>query len=163
MRIAIAPAGTKTSAATIRALLDIGGVGSDAIQIHAFYRDPTKAPAEFSAHADVQILRGDIEDVSSLDFSGADAVLTSTPPVFDGRDLVANAQSVSRNVKEAIEKAGCVQKLVLLSSVGAQFSEGVVRRSRQTTFTCASLTPDRARSKPTTRPSKSCQRQRCRR
>lgn len=120
MRITIAPASTKCATATIQALL-----GSQ-LEVRAVYRDLSKVPPEFKSHTNFEAVQGDVADASSLDFSGTDAVLAITPPTYDDRDILAHAESVSKNVKDAVEKAGSVQRLVLLSSGGAQFSEGVV-------------------------------------
>lgn len=122
MQVTIAPASTKTGAAVIRSLLS----QNQDIQIRALYRDVNKAPAEFTAHDNFTPVKADVSDASSLDFAGSDAVLAITPPVYDGRDVAKHAELVSRNVKDAIERAGCVKRLVLLSSMGAQFDHGVV-------------------------------------
>jgi putative NADH-flavin reductase len=123
MRVGIAPAGTKTSAATIRWLLkDASDKGTE---VYAVYRDLTKVPAEFKACENFTAVQGDVEDAESLDFTSCDAVFTSTPPCFDGSDPIKKAELLAQNVKTAVERAG-VKRLILLSSVGAEFSEGVV-------------------------------------
>lgn len=126
MKVFVAPASTKTATAAIRSLLDETSISKEPIEIKAVYRDIKKAPADFTSKPNFEALKGDISDASSLDFTGADAVLTLTPPVFDGRDIVKNAETVSHNVKSAIERAPTVKHLVLLSSIGAHLSEGVV-------------------------------------
>lgn len=126
MKVLVVPASTKTATAAIRSLLHETSPPEQPIEIKAVYRDPSKAPAEFTSQPNFEAVKGDISDASSLDFTGADAVLTLTPPVFDGRDIVKNAETVSQNVKEAIERAPSVKRLVLLSSMGAHLSEGVV-------------------------------------
>lgn len=125
MKITVVPASTKTSTAAIRSLVSTSTVP---IEINAVYRDPAKAPAEFTSHVNFKAIKGDVQDPASLDFNGSDVVLTMTPPVFDGDDPppVERAEIVSRNVKDAIETAGSVKKLVYVSSVGAQFDNGVV-------------------------------------
>lgn len=125
MNIFVVPASTKTATAAIRSLLQQSST-NEHLQVKALYRDTSKAPVEFTSHPNFEVLQGDIADASSLDFTGADAVLTLTPPIFDGSDIVQFAESVSQNVKDAIERAGTVQRLVLLSSVYAHLSEGVV-------------------------------------
>ncbi|KAM0424165.1 hypothetical protein ACHAPT_010534 [Fusarium lateritium] len=123
MQVTIAPASTRTGAAIVRSLLS----SEKSINIKALYRNVKKAPEEFTSHDNFTALEADVSDVSdasSLDFSGSDAVVAITPPVFDGRDIVAYAENVSKNVRDAVEKAGTVKRLVLLSSVGAEFSEG---------------------------------------
>ncbi|KAM5350662.1 hypothetical protein ACJ41O_007167 [Fusarium nematophilum] len=122
MQITIAPASTKTGTAVVRSLLSFGG---QSINVKALYRDVRKAPGEFKARDNFQAVQADVSDASSLDFSGSDAVLAITPPAYDGRDIVAHAELVSKNVRDAVEKAGSVKRLVLLSSVGAEFFEGV--------------------------------------
>lgn len=123
MHVTIAPASTKTGAAIIRSLLSFG---DQSINVKALYRNVKKAPEEFTSHDNFTAVEADVSDASSLDFSGSDAVLAITPPVYDGRDIVAHATNVSKNVCDAVEKAGTVKRLVLLSSVGAEFSEGTV-------------------------------------
>ncbi|KAJ4182416.1 hypothetical protein NW755_010466 [Fusarium falciforme] len=121
MQVTIAPASTKTGAAIVRSLLSSE---NQSINIKALYRNVKKAPDEFTSHDNFTAIEADVSDASSLDFSGSDAVLAITPPVYDGRDIVAHATNVSKNVRDAVEKAGTVKRLVLLSSVGAEFSEG---------------------------------------
>lgn len=124
MRISIAPASTKTGAAVIRSLLSHDDTS---LEIHAIYRSPPpKAPSAFTQDSRFHSAQGDISDSSSLDFSGSDVVLTITPPLYEADDLVKQAGVVSKNVKEAVERSGNVKRLVLLSSGGAQHSEGVV-------------------------------------
>jgi uncharacterized protein YbjT (DUF2867 family) len=125
MKVTIAPASTQTAQAVIRSLLQRHS-GAQPIEIQAVYRDLAKVPQEFDSQKNFSAVKGDIDDGSSLNFSGAQAVFTMTPPVFDGRDPIAHAEVVSTNVRNAVERAGSVQRLVLLSSMGAQFSEGVV-------------------------------------
>lgn len=126
MRVTVAPASTRTGAAVIRSLLAAPGP----IEINALYRNLSKVPKEFADRANFHARQGDVSEPATLDFTGSDAVLAITPPAFDGRDIVAHAETVSKNVKDAIEKSGSVQRLVLLSSAGAQFSTGVVSHFR---------------------------------
>ncbi|KAF5557202.1 nucleoside-diphosphate-sugar epimerase [Fusarium phyllophilum] len=121
MQVTIAPASNKTSTAAIRSLLS----QNHDVQVKGLYRDPKKVPDEFSSANKFTAVQGDVGDVNTLDFSGADAVLMVLPPAYDGRDIVEHAQRISNNVKIAIEKSGSVKRLALLSSVGAEFSEGV--------------------------------------
>ncbi|KAF5694525.1 nucleoside-diphosphate-sugar epimerase [Fusarium denticulatum] len=121
MQVTIAPASNKTSTAAIRSLLS----QNPGVQVKGLYRDLKKVPDEFSSAKNFTAIQGDVGDVNTLDFSGSDAVLMVLPPAYDGRDIVEHAQTMSSNVKTAIEKAGGVRRLVLLSSVGAEFSEGV--------------------------------------
>ncbi|KAF4340831.1 nucleoside-diphosphate-sugar epimerase [Fusarium beomiforme] len=121
MQITVAPASNKTSTAAIRSLLS----QNKGVQIKGLYRDLNKVPEEFRSADNFTALRGDVGDVNTLNFSGSDAVLFVLPPAYDGRDIIQHAQGISSNVKVAIEKAGSVRRLVLLSSIGAEFSEGV--------------------------------------
>ncbi|KAF4430543.1 hypothetical protein F53441_13947 [Fusarium austroafricanum] len=121
MQITIAPASNKTSTATIRSLLS----QDKPINIKALYRDLKKVPDEFSAAGNFTAVQGDVGDVDTLDFSGSDAVLMVLPPAYDGRDIIEHSRRISNNIKTAVEKAGGVRRLVLLSSVGAEFAEGV--------------------------------------
>lgn len=137
MLVTVAPASTKTGTAVIRSLL-AAAADSD-IKVHAIYRNIAKAPAEFTSRQNFKAVQGDIADESSLNFKGSDAVVAIAPPVFEGGDIVAIAKERAENVKNAIEKSGTVKKVVLLSSVGAQFSSGVVRfPSSYTTWCCSS-------------------------
>ncbi|KAF4455036.1 nucleoside-diphosphate-sugar epimerase [Fusarium albosuccineum] len=122
MQITIAPASTKTGAAVIRSLLSFE---NESLKVKALYRNVSKVPDEFKSHANFTAVQADISDASSLDFAGSDAILAITPPAFDGRDIVAHSNLVSKNVRDAVEKSDTVKRLVLLSSMGAEFSEGV--------------------------------------
>ncbi|RSM14434.1 hypothetical protein CDV31_005451 [Fusarium ambrosium] len=121
MQVTIAPASTKTGTAIVRSLLSFE---NQFINVKALYRNVKKAPEEFTSHDNFTAIEADVSDASSLDFSGSYAVLAITPPVYDGRDIVVHAETVSKNVRDAVERAGTVKRLVLLSSVGAEFSEG---------------------------------------
>ncbi|EXK43231.1 hypothetical protein FOXG_15397 [Fusarium oxysporum f. sp. lycopersici 4287] len=121
MHVAIAPASNKTSTAAISSLLS----QNREIHVKGLYRDLKKVPNEFSSADNFEAIQGDVGDVNTLDFSGSDAVLMVLPPAYDGRDIIEHSQRISSNVKTAIERAGTVKRLVLLSSVGAEFSEGV--------------------------------------
>ncbi|OAA50184.1 NAD(P)-binding domain protein [Beauveria brongniartii RCEF 3172] len=122
MRITIVPAGPKTSAATIRRLLQEAPTD---VEVYGIYRNLSKVPADFGSHENFHAVYGDVEDASSLDVGGSDAVMTSTPPFFTGEDPFEKAEQVSRNVKDAVERAGGVKRLMLLSSLGAEFEQGV--------------------------------------
>jgi hypothetical protein len=123
----ITPGSTRTAAATIRSLLS--RPFNEDLEVYATYRDIKRVPTEFSSQSNFCAVHGDVSDASSLDFTGCDSVLAITPPVYDGRDLVDHAEKVSKNVKNAIERADSIKTLVLLRSGGAQFDEGVVRFS----------------------------------
>ena len=127
MKVIIVPAGPKTAKATIRALVRKSAAElKEPLEITAVYRNVSNAPFEFTSLPNFQAVQGDISDAASLDFTGADVVVTITPPSFDARDIVDKAESVSRNIRDAVEKAGTVERLVLLSSMGAHLREGVV-------------------------------------
>jgi uncharacterized protein YbjT (DUF2867 family) len=125
MHITVVPASPKTGQATIRSLL----ADPSNPTVRAYYRDLTKVPAEFKSNPRFEAVKGDVEDAGSLDFSGSDAVFNITPPLYDDRDIIAHARLVSENVKAAVKKAGSVKRFVLLSSAGAQYDHGTVRRS----------------------------------
>ena len=122
MRVSIAAAGTQTGAATIRAIIK----ASPKTEIHALYRNLEKVPEEFKSHDSFHAAQGNIDDAASLDFSGSNAVLVMTPPIFDDIDVLAHTRNICNNMKQAVEKAGTVKRLVLLSSIGAEFDKGVV-------------------------------------
>lgn len=126
LNIAVAPASTKTGAATIRSLFAQAAKENISISIRAFYRNLAKAPEEFTSKPNFQAIKGDIADSKTLDFQGVDSVVTITPPDFESSDIVKEAERLSANVRKAFETAGCVKKLVLLSSVAAHLEHGVV-------------------------------------
>lgn len=122
MHITVVPGGSKTAAVASQTLLD----DPRGPTVRAVFRDPSKAAAPLAAHPRFTAVRGDIGDAASLDFSGSDAVLLVTPSRDDGYDVVQHAREISENVKAAIKAAGSVKRLVLLSSMGAQYGEDVV-------------------------------------
>jgi uncharacterized protein YbjT (DUF2867 family) len=121
MRVTVVPASNKTSTGAIRWLLS----QNDSVQIQGLYRDLKKVPGEFKSAKNFTAVQGDVADASTLNFSESDAVIMVLPPAYDGRDIVAHSRLISNNVKNAIEKSGTVKRLVLLSSLGAKFAEGV--------------------------------------
>jgi len=125
MHITVVPASPKTGQAAIRALL---ADASNPI-VRGVYRDLSRVPAEFKSNPRFKAVQGTVEDAATLDFAGSDAVLNITPPLYQEIeiDIVAHARQVSKNVKAAIKKAESVRRLVLLSSVGAQYDHGTVR------------------------------------
>lgn len=68
---------------------------------------------------------GSVDDVAFLQglFTGADAVFAMTPPNFGGSNVIANTTAVGKAFATAIAAAG-VKRVVMLSSIGADFSEG---------------------------------------
>ncbi|KAI9150487.1 nucleoside-diphosphate-sugar epimerase [Paramyrothecium foliicola] len=125
MRVAVVPASTRSSLTTIRSLLSKAIPSSKSIEIRGWYRDPSKAPAEFTSQPNFEAVKGDVLDGASLNFEGCDVVVHVPPPFFGSPDMIPLTEALSRNVKEAIERAGSVQKLVLMSSQGAHLYEGV--------------------------------------
>ncbi|KAA8644211.1 hypothetical protein EYZ11_012550 [Aspergillus tanneri] len=121
MHIAVVPASSQTGKATIRVLLNDQQV---APTVQGVYRNLSKVPSEFTCHTNFRSVQGNIGDVTTLDFSGIDAVFLTPPPCYDGSDSVEFTRSVCNNVKAAIQKSGTVKRLVLLSSVGAQLPSG---------------------------------------
>ncbi|KAH6631350.1 hypothetical protein F5144DRAFT_215435 [Chaetomium tenue] len=119
MQITVVPASPRTGQAAIRTLL------ADASNptIKGYYRDLAKVPAEFKANPRFEAVQGDVDDGATLDFSGSDAVFHITPPLYENTDVVEHARLVSENVKAAIKKAS-VKRLVLVSSMGAQYDHG---------------------------------------
>jgi nucleoside-diphosphate-sugar epimerase len=122
MHITVVAASPRTAQATIRHLL----ADASAPAVKGIYRNLSRVPEEFKANTRFEAVKGDIEDGASLDFSGSDAVFVVEPPIFDERDTVQHTKDVSENVKAAIQRAQSVKRLVLLSSVGAQYDHGIV-------------------------------------
>ncbi|KAL0940315.1 NmrA family protein [Colletotrichum truncatum] len=121
MQIVVVPASSKTGQSTIRALLD---AASEPI-ITGVYRDPAKAPSDFKEQPRFRAVKGDVADVGSLSFAGADVVVTITPPQFSESRPISRAREMAANVKYAIGRAGdSVKRLVYVSSIGAQFEHG---------------------------------------
>ena len=122
MRITIVPASNKTSTAAIRWLLP----QNPFFEVHGLYRDLNKVPDEFNSVENFTAVQGDVANAATLNFKESDAVVMVLPPAYDGRDIVAHSTLISNNVKDAIERSESVKRLVLLSSLGAEFAECVV-------------------------------------
>ncbi|KAG8673527.1 hypothetical protein FPOAC2_06972 [Fusarium poae] len=118
--ITVLPASTKAGRETIRALL----ASDNKPFVRAVYRDPSKAPAEFIKNSNFETVNGDVGDGSSLDFTGSNAVFYIPPPTYDGTDQGEWATRAATNVKKALKDAN-VNKLVILSAIGAQNSSGI--------------------------------------
>lgn len=129
--ISIVPASTQAGRETTRALLASEGDHT----IRGFYRDPSKAPAEYTTNPNFHAIKGDISSGEGLAFEGSDAVLYIAPPTYDGSDEVEHATKTASNVKQAIESASSVKKLVLHSSMGAQNESGIVRAPYKSSLT----------------------------
>ncbi|KAF7555203.1 hypothetical protein G7Z17_g2390 [Cylindrodendrum hubeiense] len=121
LNISIVPASTKAGKETIAALLN----SPSKPFIHAIYRDPSKAPAEFTTHSNFKATTGDVSTGTGLDFTGSDAVFYVPPPTYDGTDLGEFATQAANNVKKALQDATTVNKLLLFSSMGAQYDHGI--------------------------------------
>ena len=122
LRITILPASTQAGKETIRTLL----LDKRQPLIHAVYRDPAKAPPEFTSHANFEAAKGDVSGGSELDFSRSDAVFYIPPPTYDGCDTADFARNAANKVKAALQKASSVKRLLLLSAIGAQHDKDIV-------------------------------------
>ncbi|KAE9576534.1 hypothetical protein CGCF415_v002000 [Colletotrichum fructicola] len=121
MQIVVVPASPKTGQATIRALLEDPSEPT----VTGVYRDTGRVPTEFREHPRFRAVKGDVANVGSLKFSGADAVVTITPPSYSESKPLTRAREMAANVKYAIGMAGdTVKRLVYISSVGAQLEHG---------------------------------------
>ncbi|KAJ5007951.1 hypothetical protein K4K48_009714 [Colletotrichum sp. SAR 10_66] len=120
--ITVVPASTQAGRETVRTLLNDG---SNPI-VRGIYRDPTKAPPEFTANPNFTAVQGDVS-ANALDFAGSDAVFYIPPPPFHSGDvdLIEFATSAAKNVKDAIEKAGSVKRLLVFSALGAENDHGI--------------------------------------
>ncbi|MNJ96308.1 NAD(P)H azoreductase [compost metagenome] len=76
-------------------------------------------------HLGAKALIGSIFDVPFLtaSFSGADAAFLMTPPNLGGQHIVENTANAGKAYATAIKSAG-LKKIVMLSSVGAEFEAG---------------------------------------
>ncbi|KAJ3954853.1 hypothetical protein N0V92_008657 [Colletotrichum tropicale] len=120
--ITVVPASTQAGRETIRTLLNDGSKPA----VRGIYRDPTKAPPEFTAGPNFTAVQGDVS-TSPLDFTGSEAVFYIPPPPFHSGDLdlVDFATDAAKNVKDAIEKAGSVKRLLVFSALGAENDHGI--------------------------------------
>ncbi|KAK4205093.1 hypothetical protein QBC40DRAFT_271702 [Triangularia verruculosa] len=119
--ITILPASCKTSLSTIRALLSLPSPPT----ITGIYRDTSKVPPDLLSNPNFTPLQGDIDDPSSLDFSTTEIIFTTTPTTYANVDILEHAKKQTENIKAAILKSSTIKKVVLLSSMGAQFSSGI--------------------------------------
>lgn len=124
MHFTILPAAPKTAQATIRALL-----ASDAsVSLRGVYRDVSRVPVDLASHPRFEAVQGDLADPASYaaHLKGTDGVFHVQPPVYDPeRDLVGHTRKVSEGVKKAVEEGGA-RRLVVVSSMGAQYEKGTV-------------------------------------
>ncbi|KAK0742076.1 hypothetical protein B0T21DRAFT_282872 [Apiosordaria backusii] len=119
--ITILPASCKTGLSTLRALLSLS---DPSLQITGIYRDPSKAPQDLLSNPQFTAVKGDIDDPTSLDFSTTDLLFNTTPTTYDNVDILEHAKKQTENIKAAILKSSTVKKVVLLSSMGAQYPSG---------------------------------------
>lgn len=123
MKVSIIPASTQAGKATIEAMLK----RDDPPDIRAIYRNPSKAPSEFTSHSAFEAVKGGLDDGLDLDFSGSDTVFYVPPPSYDEAvDSADHATRTATRVKAALQKAPTVRRLVLLSALGAQHASGIV-------------------------------------
>ncbi|RAL07632.1 NAD(P)-binding protein [Aspergillus homomorphus CBS 101889] len=123
MRILIVPASPQTSRTTIHNLLTTPQK-QDPIHIRGLYRNLTRVPPEFQTNPNFESYPGDLSDPATLNFHSFDTVFFVLPPCYDGTNLLQWATTVSTNVRLAIQRSGTVKRLVLLSSMGAEFEGG---------------------------------------
>ncbi|KAI8711860.1 hypothetical protein NCS52_01450600 [Fusarium sp. LHS14.1] len=120
-RITVLPASSKAGKETIRNLLE-----SDTKPfIHGIYRDLSKVPAEFANHERFEATQGDVASGTGLDFSRSDAVFYVPPPTYDGTDQGDWGVKTATHVKDNLGKSPSVKKLLLFSSMGAQYDHGI--------------------------------------
>lgn len=123
--ITVLPASTQAGKETIRVLLE-----SETTSVRGIYRDPSKAPAEFTQHPRFEAAKGDVTTGVGLDFSRSDAVFYVPPPTYDGTDHGEFATTTANHVADALKTAG-VKRLLLHSAVGAQHDHGIVSWARR--------------------------------
>jgi uncharacterized protein YbjT (DUF2867 family) len=92
-------------------------------QVTVISSNPEKAKSIEALGARAAI--GSLEDAAFLTqtFTGADAVYTMVPPVYEVTDWKAHIHGVGKKYAEAIQAAG-IKKVVNLSSIGAHMPDG---------------------------------------
>ncbi|RYP60290.1 hypothetical protein DL769_008187 [Monosporascus sp. CRB-8-3] len=122
LQITVVPASTQVGTAVIRVLL----ASETAPVVRGYYRDPAKAPAEFTSHPSFKAVKADVSDGPTLDFSGSDVVFYVPPPTYDGGDNGEVARQNAVNVKAALEAAKpSPRRLLVFSAMGAEHSSGI--------------------------------------
>ena len=121
--ITVLPASTVAGKATIRLLL----ASEETPVVRGIYRDPKRAPPEFTQHPRFEATQGDVGAEDDLDFTGSNAVFYIPPPTYDGRETAVFAAQAATNVRNAIQRAG-ITRLVLHSALSAQHDHGIVSR-----------------------------------
>lgn len=93
------------------------------VQVRAISRNPARISTLTDQGAQPAI--GTMEDNSFVirSFAGADAVFAMIPPHRDAPDMRADQDRIAESIRNAIEAAQ-VQRVVMLSSIGAGLSEG---------------------------------------
>lgn len=119
--ITVVPASSQAGRETIRALL----ASNKAVSIQAIYRNVSKAPSEFTNHANFFAIQGDVSAGKGLDFSKSDAVFYVPPPTYDGTDTAEFGTNAANNIKAALAKSSNVKRLLVLSAMGAQHDSGI--------------------------------------
>jgi uncharacterized protein YbjT (DUF2867 family) len=93
------------------------------LTVKAVIHNPEKASEIKSKGAEVAI--ADAMDLDSLieAFKGGDTLFAITPETFKNEDVLGETKTMLENYKQAIKASG-IKKIVGLSSIGAQYSEG---------------------------------------
>lgn len=82
---------------------------------------------EFTEHKAFIATQGGLDDGLELDFEDSDAVLYVPPPTYDDAvDSIDHASLAAEKVKAALQMSETVQRLIVLSALGAQHSSGIV-------------------------------------
>jgi hypothetical protein len=126
MIIGVIPADSKTASGVIQGLITKGTTANSPFKIKAWYRDASRAPSQFVSQSNFEASEGNVLDESSFDLLECDVVLTVLAPAFTNSPMRASIEKGSFNIKAAIEKAGSVKRLVILSSDGPRGYEAVV-------------------------------------
>lgn len=114
--ITIVPASTQAGKTTIASLL----ANTSGPTIRGIYRDPAKAPAEYTNNPRFEAVKGDVTTGAGIDFAGSEAVFYTPPPSFSGElSNEENGKRMANHILEALKKAGSVRRLVLHSALGA--------------------------------------------
>lgn len=125
--ITVLPASPKTGLATITALL----AHPSAPHVRGIYRDLSRVPEHLKSNPRFTASQGDVStSPDGIDLGEqCDAVLCITPPLYGAPagegGIPGFAKRVSEAQREVIKRKG-VQRVVYLSSGGAQHAKGVV-------------------------------------
>lgn len=114
--ITVVPASTQAGKYAIATLLSSDSEGP---AVRGIYRDPSKAPAEYTSNPRFEAVKGDVT-TGNLDFSGTEAVFYIPPPTFSGEfDNEEHGRRTASHVLDALKKSGSVKRLLLHSALGA--------------------------------------------